>query len=234
MTLPGAIVVDFDGTACLHDVGVCLLERFADPSWPEIGEAYDRGELTYREWLTGEDSMLRGTLDEMLEFVMDHCPMDPTFAPFVGWARDQGITVTIASDGSGFHVGPLLDTVGLADVTVLTNEHLFGPDRRHAGLAFPNAHPECVGCGTCKMLAVVNARTDGSKVAFVGDGVSDRYGALYADAVFAKGHLPAYCEDHSVTYRRWNDFEDVRRSLESEPLGPGPASTGLCPGWMTP
>ncbi len=234
MALPGAIVVDFDGTANLHDIGVCLGERFSDPSWTELAAAYERGELTYREWLLGENAMLEGTLEEMVEFVLDHCPMDPTFAPFVAWTRDESIPISIASDGSGFHIAPLLGTVGLQDVSVLTNEHLFGPDRRHAGMAFPNGHPECVGCGTCKMKAVLDAREATGSVAFVGDGVSDRYGALYADVVFAKGALPAYCEANDVIYRKWGDFNDVRKSLETDPLnGNGPGPIG-CPGWITP
>jgi 2-hydroxy-3-keto-5-methylthiopentenyl-1-phosphate phosphatase len=45
---------------------------------------------------------------------------------------------------------------------------------------------------------------------FIGDGHSDRYAAWYADTVFAKGDLPAICEDLGRTYQPWEHFRDVQ------------------------
>lgn len=213
---------------------MCLLNRFGDPDWTAIGEAYARGDRTYRELLTEENAMLESTREEMLAFVMEHCPMDPTFAPFAGWLREREIPLTVVSDGSAFHIEPMLAAAGLTDIPVITNEFVFGPDERFAALAFPNAHPECVGCGTCKMLAVTNAQAAAGRVAFIGDGVSDRFAALYADVVFAKRELPALCETAGVPYLPWTNFDDVRTSLESgELLAEAPAPI-LCPGWTLP
>ena len=213
---------------------MCLLNRFSDPDWTAIDEAYERGDRTYRELLTEENAMLTGTREEMLAYVLDHCPMDPTFAPFVAWLRERGIPLTMVSDGSAFHIAPMLAAAGLGDVPVIMNTFVFGPDERFAELAFPNAHPECVGCGTCKMLAVTNAQAAAGRVAFIGDGVSDRFAALYADVVFAKRELPALCEASGVAYRPWSDFDDVRASLESGELLPTPPAPILCPGWTLP
>jgi 2-hydroxy-3-keto-5-methylthiopentenyl-1-phosphate phosphatase len=178
--------------------------------------------------------MLGGTREEMLDFVLRHCPMDPTFAPFARWLQDQDIPLTMVSDGSAFHIAPMLAAAGLDHIPVLTNEFLFGPNGRFAGLAFPNAHPECVGCGTCKMLAVTNMQAAWGPTAFIGDGVSDRFAALYADVVFAKRDLPAICEAAGVAFRPWADFNDVRTALESEePLPTAPAPV-VCPGWTLP
>ena len=227
------MLADFDGTICLHDVGVCLLNQFGDPDWTAIGQAYERGDRTYRELLTEENAMLEGTREEMLAFVLDHCPIDPTFAPFMGWLRERGIPITVISDGSAFHIEPMLAAIGLPEVPVITNRFVFGPDQRFAALAFPNGHPECIGCGTCKMLAVKNAQVGGT-VAFIGDGVSDRFAVLYADVVFAKRELPAICEVAGVDYRPWGDFSDVRASLESGELLPVAPAPILCPGWTLP
>lgn len=177
--------------------------------------------------------MLEGTREEMLAFILGHCPIDPTFAAFAGWLREQDVPLTVVSDGSAFHIPPLLASIGFADIPVITNEFQFGPDERPAGLAFPNAHPECIGCGTCKMLAVTNAQATGP-VAYIGDGVSDRFAAQYADVVFAKRDLPAICEAVGVAYRPWEDFRDVRASLESGELLPTRRAPILCPGWKLP
>ena len=118
----------------------------------------------------------------------------------------RGIPLALVSDGFGFYIRPLLASHGVADVPVITN------DWDDGAMTFPNGHDVCVGCGTCKMRAVLEAP---GPVAFVGEGDSDRFGALYADIVFAKDVLVAWCERDGVPFVPWNDFDDVRRSLEA-------------------
>jgi 2-hydroxy-3-keto-5-methylthiopentenyl-1-phosphate phosphatase len=226
----GSVLVDFDGTACLHDVGVCLLRRFGAPGWRSLGEAYERGEMGLRELISAENAMLLGTRDEMLAFALEHCPIDPTFEPFVSWLGAADVPITIVSDGSAFHVEPLLAAAGIRGLRVVTNEHRFDLDGRHLEMRYPNGHATCVGCGTCKMQAVLDARARGS-VAFVGDGVSDRFAALYSDVVFAKGTLPRYCDEHGVAYEAWRDFDDVRRVLQDRDVLDQPVAPERCPGW---
>ena len=40
----GAVLVDFDGTACAHDVAEHLLDAFGDEGWRDYDEAVDRKE----------------------------------------------------------------------------------------------------------------------------------------------------------------------------------------------
>ncbi|HEX6844286.1 MAG TPA: HAD-IB family phosphatase [Actinomycetota bacterium] len=220
-----SLVVDFDGTACLHDVAEHLLVAFGDPHWPEYDDAVDRGEIGLREALEAQASLLGADRDELLRYAIDHCPIDPTFAPFVAWARSGGVPVTLVSDGFGFYIAPLLAAAGIHDVPVRTNTWDEGR------LVFTNGHGECVGCGTCKMRAVLETA---GPVAFVGEGQSDRWGAHYADVVFAKDALPAYCEADGVPYVGWTDFDDVRRWLETHDELPGPVAPVRCPGWTPP
>jgi len=84
------------------------------------------------------------------------------------------------------------------------------------------------------MLAAQRLREHHGAVAFVGDGQSDRYGALYSDIVFAKDALVAICELDGVPFHRWETFDDVREGLETiEPLA-GPVGGERCPGWRSP
>ena len=226
----GAILIDFDGTACTADVSEVLLQEFGDPSWPEYDELVDRSEMGLREAARHQSGMLRGTRDEMLALAVERCPMDATFPPFVEWAEGRGLPLTLVSDGFGFYVRPILEAAGLGRVRALTNELVF--DAHRPKLLHPNGHPECVGCGTCKMLAVLRARDADGAVAFVGEGQSDRYGALYADVVFAKDALVAICEADAVPFLPWKDFDDVRRALEGMGAAPGPVAPVSCPGWI--
>lgn len=224
-----SVLVDFDGTACASDVSEVLLQRFGDPGWNRYDDLVARGEMGLRDAARAQASMLRATPEEMVDYAVEHCGLDPSFPPFVRWTESHEIPLTIASDGFGFYVLPILRASGLGHVSVLTNE-LVRKDGR-VDLRHPHAHPECVGCGTCKMLAALSLRRAHRPVAFIGEGQSDRFGALYSDIVFAKDALPAICERDGVPYIPWESFDDVRGVLETLGSAPARRSPAICPGW---
>jgi 2-hydroxy-3-keto-5-methylthiopentenyl-1-phosphate phosphatase len=226
----GAIIVDFDGTVCLHDVGVDLLERFGAEALrtgplAEIERAWEAGTIGLRDVMVAEAASLRGDDGELIAFAQSHCPLDPTFAPFAAWAAAEAVPLTIVSDGFGLHVQPLLAAAGLGHLSVVTNSW----DR--GSLTFGAAHSVCIGCGTCKKQAVERARVRHGPVAFVGDGVSDRFGARYADVTFAKEGLAEHCRREGIPYVPYRDFGDVRSALEALDVIAGPAGGEPCPGW---
>jgi 2-hydroxy-3-keto-5-methylthiopentenyl-1-phosphate phosphatase len=226
-----SVLVDFDGTACLHDVAEHLLERFGYPSWSDYDDAETRGEIGSREALAAQSGMLTAPQEQMLDFAVDHCELDPTFGPFVRWLEAKDVPITLVSDGFGFYIEPILEAAGLGHLDVVTNA--FVPDSGRPHLEHPNGHSECRGCGTCKMLAAVRAREHLGPVAFVGEGQSDRYGALYSDIVFAKKELVRICLEDGVPFLPWETFDDVRRVLEDTEGIPGPVAPQRCPGWRT-
>jgi 2-hydroxy-3-keto-5-methylthiopentenyl-1-phosphate phosphatase len=229
----GAIVVDFDGTICLHDVGVDLLARFGtddsrDGELAGIYRDFETGAIGLRDVIMAEAATLRADDEELIAFALAHCPLDPTFGPFAAWAAEEGLPLTVVSDGFGLHVGPLLATAGLDHLPVITNAW----DR--GSLAFVAAHPTCLGCGTCKKQAVERARQAYGAVAFIGDGVSDRFGARYADVTFAKDDLAGHCRRESIPFFPYADFDDVREAVGRLDVLPGPLGGEPCPGWRVP
>ncbi len=218
------MLIDFDGTACTHDVAEHLMDRFGDPSWREWDDRWLRGEIDTRGAIRAQVAPFAARADELIAYAVDHCPLDPTFAPFVAWCRSNGLATTIVSDGLGLYIEPILATAGITGMQIVTNDWDGGT------IAFPNGHPECIWCGTCKMLAVQRAP---GPVAFIGEGHSDRYGALYADLVFAKDVLVDLCRDDGVPFLPYEDFDDVRAALEEVQTLPGAVAPDLCPGWHT-
>jgi 2-hydroxy-3-keto-5-methylthiopentenyl-1-phosphate phosphatase len=231
-----AIVIDFDGTICRHDVSEELFGRFADPRWWDIDVEFRDGRIGARECLLRQAALLRVGQGELLAWALKRFRLDPTFPPFLKWARRAGLPVTVASDGMGFYLEPMLQAGGVHGVTVLANRAVPTSDRDLLPLHFdfPNGHPTCIGCGTCKMLAVTRRRERDGAVAFVGEGHTDRYGALYADVVFAKDHLVGICLEDGVPFIEWEDFDDVRTGLETVEFTPGPVAPPVCPGWTVP
>jgi 2-hydroxy-3-keto-5-methylthiopentenyl-1-phosphate phosphatase len=227
-----AVVVDFDGTICPQDVSEEILEAFADPGWWDIDLEFQRGKIGSRECLVRQTALLKGSQEEMLRFALERFAIEPSFAPFVRWAREHGLEMAVASDGLGFYIAPMLRAAGVSDLALLTNVVSF--DGEGPRFEFVAGHPECVGCGTCKMLAVRRNQDRVGPVAFVGEGHSDRYGALYADLVFAKKHLVGLCQADGVPFLAWETFDDVRAGLEGLREAPGPVAPERCPGWTTP
>ena len=223
-----SLLIDFDGTACPHDVSEELLDRFGDGDWRRYDDAVDRGELGLRQAAEIQSSMLRATREEMLEFALERFTVDETFPRFVAYASVTWRPLTVISDGFGFYVRPILERAGLGGIEVMTNDYVDG------ALVHPFAHAVCVGCGTCKMRAAARFRESYGSVAYVGEGQSDRYGALYSDLVFANKDLVRICEQDGVPYRTWTTFDDVRDALESLDGVPGPVSPERCPGWRDP
>jgi 2-hydroxy-3-keto-5-methylthiopentenyl-1-phosphate phosphatase len=209
-----AVFLDFDGTISLADTGVHLLESLGGPGWRDADARYDAGLIGSRECLTEQWAALPTTDEATLRAVAREVPLDPAFVPLVDGLRAAGATVTVVSDGFGFHVHEACAPLGL---TVLTN----AVDFTTGTLTFPHEDRccPCTTCGTCKQAPVRDAQREGRTAVFVGDGTSDRKAALLADLVWAKGALADWCAANGVAHTRFDVLEDVHWDL----LGRGPA-----------
>jgi 2-hydroxy-3-keto-5-methylthiopentenyl-1-phosphate phosphatase len=227
-----AVVVDFDGTICPADVSDELLVAFAGEEAERIDREYEAGLIGSRECLERQVALLSARVQEMTARAVERFALDPSFPAFARWCRAMTLPLLVVSDGLGFHIRPMLDAAGVDPVAVITNETIEGD--QGSAMRFPNGHPVCRQCGTCKMRAVLAARERFGRVAFVGDGHSDRYGALYADLVFAKGILADHCRTEAIPHHEWESFHDVRTWLEAPEPPPGAVDPERCPGWREP
>jgi 2,3-diketo-5-methylthio-1-phosphopentane phosphatase len=200
------VLVDYDGTVALTDVSDSVMAEFVTGEWEELAARYDAGLMGSRR-LMGREMELLDADEAALSATAAAQPHDPTFAPFVARARAARVPVEIVSDGFGFFIAPALATLGLGDLPVVTARTSFAG--RRARIEFPNGHPRCFVCGTCKRERVLAHQRAGRAVVFVGDGESDRYAAGYADVVFAKRALVTICVDNGWPFHRWTEFAEI-------------------------
>jgi 2,3-diketo-5-methylthio-1-phosphopentane phosphatase len=208
--LPIAFLVDYDGTIALTDVSDTLMAEFVTAEWEARAADYDAGRVGSRRLMEWEVGLIRADPAELRALAAAQ-PHDSGFAPFVARARAAGALVEVVSDGFGFFIEPALAALGVADVPIVTAETTFEGGR--PAIRFPNGHPDCHVCGTCKRARVLAHQRAGRAVVFVGDGESDRYAAGYADAVFAKQGLVRICLAADWPFRRWTEFGEIERWL---------------------
>ena len=208
---PIAFLVDYDGTIAITDVGDAVMAAHVPGRWEEEAAQYDSGLTGSRRLMTLEMSLVR-TDPANLYATAAVQPHDPQFAPFVRRALAAGIPVEVVSDGFGFYIPPALEMLGLSHVPVATNVTTFDGDR--ARISFPDGHPTCFVCGTCKRNRVLAHQAAGRAVVFIGDGESDRYAAGYADIVYAKHALIKICAANGWPFQRWTEFGEIHAWLD--------------------
>lgn len=209
---PLAILVDYDGTIAQTDVADKILYRFIGEQYRLDDEAYDSGLVGSRTLFESQVKLLPGAPDEVVALA-EAQPHDSTFPAFVARALELEIPVEVVSDGFGFYIGPALARMGAPHIPVVSADTTF--DGSHARMSFPNGHPDCLVCGTCKRQRVLAHQAAGRTVAFIGDGESDRYAAAYSDLIFAKRRLVDLCREEGWPFTRWHDFGELTGWLDS-------------------
>jgi 2,3-diketo-5-methylthio-1-phosphopentane phosphatase len=229
---PLAILVDYDGTVAQTDVSDALMAEFVTEEWEAKAAQYDAGRAGSRRLMEWEVALITAPADALRSLAAAQ-PHDAGFAPFVRRAQAAGIPGEIVSDGFGFFIPAALESLGVGDVPVVSAVTSFLAGKRPR-IDFPNGHPTCLVCGTCKRNRVLAHQAAGRAVVFIGDGHSDRYAAGYADVVFAKHALLRLCEENGWAFRRWTEFVEVEawlagvleawRSDPASPLVPRPST----------
>ena len=203
---PIAILVDYDGTIALTDVSDSVMAEHVPAIWESEAAAYDAGLMGSRRLMEIEMALVDAPAEALLATAAAQ-PHDPGFVPFVRRAQAADIVVEVVSDGFGFFIQPALDALGVGELPVITARTTL--EGRRAAITFPNGHPRCLVCGTCKRNRVLAHQAAGRAVVFIGDGESDRYAAGYADLVWAKRSLVHICLEAGWDFRRWTEFSEI-------------------------
>jgi 2,3-diketo-5-methylthio-1-phosphopentane phosphatase len=229
--VPVAVLLDYDGTISVRDVGDDLMARFVadQDAVVAMDVRYIAGEVGSRDLIAWDMDMLPDDAPLLREHAAQ-VPQDAGIIELVGLCRSHDMPVEIVSDGLGFYIDSNLASLGLADIPIITNRNLVAGGG--AGVSFPFGHPTCRVCGTCKRERVRAHQDAGRLVVFVGDGPSDRYAAWHADVTFAKGSLRAWCEAAGIETHPWHHLDEVTAWLRQAMMsGALPLDAGAVAAW---
>jgi 2-hydroxy-3-keto-5-methylthiopentenyl-1-phosphate phosphatase len=207
-----AYVVDFDGTVTAVDLSTELARHFGGERFLEIENQYRQRKLGMRGWLDNMSALLPADFKLLLDFALKQAVLRPGFKDFLVYAREKGRPVSIASDGFGFYIEPILEKFGCLEYIDVVNKNTALPrDGGALRIETPHRHATCPVCGNCKAGHVLKLKKDGWRVVFTGDGSNDRFGASWSDQIFARDRLAHYCREHGVPFHPWEDFYDLFR-----------------------
>ncbi|HHX86917.1 MAG TPA: MtnX-like HAD-IB family phosphatase [Firmicutes bacterium] len=211
-----AYVLDFDGTVTAIDISTELASRFGDRKYKQVEQAYRRKRIGMKKWLAKVSSFLPADLDYLIRLSLKLAVLRPGFMEFLNFVRSCSHEVYIASDGLGFYIEPVLEKFGCLEFIdgIFKNEMLAG--RENLEIVITNAHHRCQFCGNCKASQVVKLKQEGYRVIYVGDGMNDRFGASWADQVFARDRLAGFFQKSNISFNPWVDFFDIVSSAGSE------------------
>jgi len=201
------IFSDFDGTAAVNDVGDLLFRTFGDAdSCLATVQAWIQGEISSRECLEREAAAARATRAQ-LEAFCDTQSLSPGFVEFTQWCRQRDLPLIVLSDGLDFYIRRIFARYGV-ELPVYSNRlELVPPDR--LSISFPYLEHTCGRCANCKGHHLRSLPRNGEMTVYIGDGYSDRCGAVAADVVIAKHDLAEWCKANQVEYHSFDDFHQV-------------------------
>jgi 2,3-diketo-5-methylthio-1-phosphopentane phosphatase len=212
-----AVFTDFDGTVTTTDSLQRLLTVFAGDAWREIERQSADGTLEERTSLQREFDLVRATEEEAMAVIDRDVAVAPSFPRFASWLDELRTPLVVVSGGFGKIIRRILSRCGLGRLEVRSNEVRI--DGGKWTVVPAGGESLCGRCNHCKAASLDRAKRGGARVAFIGNGLTDRCPAAYADIRFAKGELAAHCREKKLPYHSYNDFDQVKAVLEKELAG---------------
>ena len=169
--------------------------------------ALQAGRITLRDCITREFEPVRAPVDEVVAWALENARVRVGFAELLRAADETGWKALVVSSGFEELIRPVLAREGV-EIEVVANRVEGRPD---GWRVVWRDEAVCTTCGQpCKRGALPDGR-----IAYVGDGYSDRCAALAADRVFATGPLATYLDERGVAFEPFDDFRSVARALKT-------------------
>jgi 2-hydroxy-3-keto-5-methylthiopentenyl-1-phosphate phosphatase len=202
------LLSDFDRTIVNIDTAAYALDLFADPSWKNIENRFERGELGFEESIREEFAMIKAPQELILQELDQVVNFRPNFEKLVDYCRAKSLPFTVVSAGLKFSIHHFLDRNSWLKLI-----SIHAPEAAYTGqgyrLVFPKLFDE--SSANFKQDLVRHYRKLGNTVYYIGDGLGDFPAAREAELRFAiEGSMLAKkCRAERVSMTEITDFQQV-------------------------
>jgi 2,3-diketo-5-methylthio-1-phosphopentane phosphatase len=200
-----AFLSDFDGTICPTQMMTYLYEKFADVG-SKYEDLWERGKISTQQEIEMTFATVHATKEQM-EASLKSVSLDPGFPKFLELCHQKEYEFAIVSDGLRWYIKFLLAKHGIFDIPIYANDISF--EGSTFTFKFPWYHSSCPMRAVCKSEVIRRYKSEGAKVIYIGDGVSDYEAAGVADEIYATGKLADYCEKIGYPAKEFHNFEEL-------------------------
>jgi 2,3-diketo-5-methylthio-1-phosphopentane phosphatase len=201
---------DFDGTITQQDATDFILSRLAKPEWETIEQEWKAGRIGSAECMRLQIELIEAS-PAKLNATLDEVQIDPGFVAFAQYCEESALQLTVISDGVDYFIRRILSRIGLDHLPVIANQ-LALTDAGGWRLTSPYSKSTCSSAaGVCKCAVVTKGE---EPRIYIGDGQSDFCVSNKPEMVFAKGKLATFCGQNATPYIGYEDFCDVKMSLQ--------------------
>jgi len=202
---------DFDGTITEEDIGLMLLDTFADGDWRQMFREYHEGKISVGRFNTDAFAMVKADRENLLKVARSKVKIRPGFHELVACCRRKGFRLVIVSNGLDFYIDEIFKDMGISDIEVHAAETRFHTE----GLRVQYIGPDGSHLDKDVKGAYVNSfLREGYRLIYVGDGISDILPARRCHHIFATGDLLAHYKQTNLGCIPFTEFNEVVRVLE--------------------
>jgi 2-hydroxy-3-keto-5-methylthiopentenyl-1-phosphate phosphatase len=202
---------DFDGTITQDDQSFLLLDNFAKGNWKQLLSEYREGKISVGDFNTQAFVMVKEDKQTLIDFIRGKVKIRAGFNELLTYCRRNGFQFVIVSNGLDFYIDAILKHIGVNNIKVFAAQAHFGSrgiEVKYVG--HDGSHLE----SQFKDTYIRSFLTDGYRVIYVGNGLSDISPARLAHYIFARDELLAYCKEASLDCTPFVDLNDVVKGLK--------------------
>ncbi len=209
------VVSDFDGTIVNVDTAEVALDLYADPKWKLIGEALERGEISFEDSLRQEFALVRVPQETILEQLDRVAALRLNFGLLVDYCMSNDIQLTVASGGFDFCIQHFLNRDGWLNFI-----QIYAPKSRLTENGYTLTFPKIITPTSINFKddLVKREKMKGKRVFFIGNGFGDYPAAKESNFAFAikASRLAELCREGNVPHKEIEDFQEIVNTLSDQ------------------
>ena len=202
---------DFDDTITVGNVSAAIRKVFGPEDLDDMERDYLSGKYSVEESNIRQFSRVRGTGEELEEFVLGDTVIRYAFDEFVDYCRGEGIRLAIVSSGLDIYIDPVMGQLGFEHLEVYSGRASVTTEGVDVAYTEPGGAVITRGF---KESYLRHFKAEGYTVIYIGDGLSDIAPASEADFVIARATLEKHCQANDLPHYSFETFTDIGRHVE--------------------
>lgn len=205
--------IDFDGTITKQDSLDILFEEYANESWKVYDKKWEKQEIGSLENLSYAFSSFNIT-QEKLDFIINQLEIDSSFYDFIKYLDKSNYEYIILSEGIDYIIKSTLIKNAPKDFNIkLLNDLKICSNHFDDNRISFNSNYNCENIISCKVCSnckyMITQQIESKEKIYIGDGLSDRFGILNCDKVYAKGKLIDYCKENKIKHTKFTILREL-------------------------